>query len=53
MGRLFSCELETARSNLRNNFCLERTTTFTRGVRTLDKGADKLETDGNLAVKFV
>ena len=52
MWRLFSCEPETERSNLRNNLSLQRTTKFTRSERTLEKGADKLETDEKLAVKF-
>lgn len=52
MWRLFSCELETERSNLRNNLGLQQTTKFTRSVRTLEKGADKLETDEKPAVKF-
>ena len=52
MWRLFSCELETERSNLRNNLGLQQTTKFTRSVRTLEKGADKLETDEKLAIKF-
>ena len=52
MWRFFSCELETERSNLRNNLGLERTTKFTRSERTLEKGADKLETDEKVAVKF-
>ena len=47
MWRFLSCELETERSNLRNNLGLERTTKFTRSVRTLEKGADKLETEEN------
>ena len=51
MWRLFSCELETERSNLRNNLGLERKTKFTRSVRTLEKRADKLERDEKLAVK--
>ena len=52
MRRLFSCELETERSNLRNNLGLERTTKFTRSVRTLEKGADKLETEEKVAIIF-
>ena len=52
MWRFFSCELETERSNLRNNLGLERITKFTRSERTIEKGADKLETDEKVAVKF-
>ena len=47
MWGFFSCELETERSNLRNNLRLERTTKFARSVRTLEKGADKLQTEEN------
>ena len=47
MWRFLSCELETERSNLRNNLGLERTTKFTRSVGTLEKGVDKLETEEN------
>ena len=47
MWGFFSCELETERSNLRNNLRLERTTKFARSVRTLEKGADKLQAEEN------